>query len=444
MVRPPRRCRRRSRRTGRRPESLQRRTARSSGRSATVAARCRRGSTCRSNSAGSSSTISVRCRQRSKRGPAQFSDALPAMSAGRLHVWRGCGERPICFVAFLGRSLRRMRHTPRSRRSVGASHLERSPHPRASSMTARVAAIDLGTNTVRLLVAEVTPHAAGWRTVLAEQRVTRLGEGFRTTGELGDAAAARTAAAVIDYVARAQSAGATRVAIAATSAVRDASNGRVFVRDLEQATGIGVRIISGEEEACLTLAGIVAGLGRLPGVVVAFDIGGGSTEYILARDGALVTAVSLRLGVVPLAERFPLPNAVEPSRYTELRAAVQAQLVRELPPTLATRLDMLVGTAGTVTTLAALDLGLAEYDPARVQGHVLTRVAIERQRRRLNALDVAGRAALPCLEPGRADLIVGGVAIVEATLDQLGIEQLTVSDWSLREGLVAELAARQV
>jgi len=310
-------------------------------------------------------------------------------------------------------------------------------------MTARVAAIDLGTNTVRLLVAEVTPHAAGWRTVLAEQRVTRLGEGFRTTGELGDAAAARTAAAVIDYVARARSAGATRVAIAATSAVRDASNGRVFVRDLEQATGIGVRIISGEEEARLTLAGIVAGLGRLPGVVVAFDIGGGSTEYILARDGALVTAVSLRLGVVPLAERFPLPNAVEPSRYTELRAAVQAQLVRELPPALATRLDTLVGTAGTVTTLAALDLGLAEY-PARVQGHVLTRVAIERQRRRLNALDVAGRAALPCLEPGRADLIVGGVAIVEATLDQLGSEQLTVSDWSLREGLVAELAARQV
>jgi exopolyphosphatase/guanosine-5'-triphosphate,3'-diphosphate pyrophosphatase len=312
-------------------------------------------------------------------------------------------------------------------------------------MSTRVAAIDLGTNTVRLLVAEVTAGAAGWRTVLAEQRVTRLGEGFRTTGALGDAAAARTAAAVIDYVARARSAGATRVVIAATSAVRDAANGRMFVRELEQATGIGVRVISGEEEARLTLAGIVAGLGRLPGVVVAFDIGGGSTEYILARDGALVTAVSLRLGVVPLAERFPFPNAVEANGYTELRAVVDAQLRRELPPAIATaRVDTLVGTAGTVTTLAALDLDLAEYDPARVQGHVLTRAAIERQRRRLNALDVAGRAALPCLERGRADLIVGGVAIIEATLDQLGIEQLTVSDWSLREGLVAELTAREV
>ena len=312
-------------------------------------------------------------------------------------------------------------------------------------MITRVAAIDLGTNTVRLLVAEMTSGAAGWRTVLAEQRVTRLGEGVRTTGALGEAAAARTAATVVDYVARAQSAGATRVAIAATSAVRDASNGRAFVRDLERATGIEVRIISGEDEARLTLAGIVAGLGRLPGVVVAFDIGGGSTEYMLARDSALVAAVSLRLGVVPLAERFPFPRPVDSARYTELRGVVQAQLARELPSTIATaRVDTLVGTAGTVTTLAALDLGLAAYDPARVQGHVLTRAAIERQRRRLNALDVAGRAALPCLEPGRADLIVAGVAIVEATLDHLGAEQLTVSDWSLREGLVVELTAREV
>jgi exopolyphosphatase/guanosine-5'-triphosphate,3'-diphosphate pyrophosphatase len=235
------------------------------------------------------------------------------------------------------------------------------------------------------------------------------------------------------------------VAIAATSAVRDASNGRAFVRDLERATGIDVRIISGEDEARLTLAGIVAGLGRLPGVVVAFDIGGGSTEYMLARDSALVAAVSLRLGVVPLAERFPFPRPVDSARYTELRGVVRAQLARELPSTIATaRVDTLVGTAGTVTTLAALDLGLAAYDPARVQGHVLTRAAIERQRRRLNALDVAGRAALPCLEPGRADLIVAGVAIVEATLDHLGSEQLTVSDWSLREGLVVELTAREV
>jgi exopolyphosphatase/guanosine-5'-triphosphate,3'-diphosphate pyrophosphatase len=309
----------------------------------------------------------------------------------------------------------------------------------------RVAAIDLGTNTVRLLVADVAPRAAGWRAVLAEQRVTRLGEGFRTRGALAEAATARTAAAVTDYVARARAAGAARVAIAATSAVRDAANGRAFVRDLERATGVDVRVISGDEEACLTLAGIVAGLGRLPGVALAFDVGGGSTEYIVARDGVLVAAASLRLGVVPLAERFPLPGPVHLTRYAALRADVDAQLGRELPSAIGTvRIDTLVGTAGTVTTLAALDLGLTVYDPARVQGHTLTRAAIGRQRERLAALDVAGRAALPCLEPGRADLIVAGVAVVEATLDRWAMDALVVSDWSLREGLLAEVAAREV
>jgi len=308
----------------------------------------------------------------------------------------------------------------------------------------RLATIDLGTNTVRLLIADVVP-GSGWRTVHAEQRVTRLGEGIRATGALGDAAVVRTAAAVADYVARARAAGTARVAIVATSAVRDAANGRAFVADLERTTGVAVRVISGDEEARLTLAGIVAGLGVLPGSVVAFDIGGGSTEYMLAREGALVASTSLRLGVVPLAERFPFPGPVVPARYTALRAEIESQLERELPPVIATaRIDVLVGTAGTVTTLAALDLGLADYDAARVQGHTLTRAAIERQRRRLAALDLAGRAALPCLEPGRADLIVPGVAILEATLDRLGRERLVVSDWSLREGILAELAAREV
>jgi len=309
----------------------------------------------------------------------------------------------------------------------------------------RLASIDLGTNTVRLLVAEVTAGTAAWRTVHAEQRVTRLGEGLRARGTLGDAAAARTAAAVVAYVARARAAGAARVAVVATSAVREAANGRAFVTDLERAAGVAVRVISGEEEARLTLAGIVAGLGPLPGVVVAFDIGGGSTEYILARDGVLTAAASLRLGVVSLAERFPFPGPVEPARAATLRAAVDAQLARELPAVIATtRIDRLVGTAGTVTTLAALDLGLLDYDPARVQGHPLTRAAISRQHRRLAALDLAGRAALPCLEPGRADLILPGLAIVDATLDRLGCERLIVSDWSLREGILAELAAREV
>ena len=271
--------------------------------------------------------------------------------------------------------------------------------------------------------------------------MTRLGEGLRVHGVLDDKAAARTAATVSEYVRRAHEAGATRIAIVATSAVREAANGGAFAAELERATGVAVRIISGDEEARLTLAGVVAALGPLRGVSVTFDIGGGSTEYILARDGALAAATSLRLGVVPLAERFPFPGPVEPERYARMRGEVTALMERGLPAGFGdARVDALVGTAGTVTTLAALDLNLLEYDATRVQGHTLTRAAITRQADRLRALDLAGRAALPCLEPGRADLIVPGVAIVEATLTYLDCDRLVVSDWGLREGLLAELA----
>lgn len=304
----------------------------------------------------------------------------------------------------------------------------------------RLATIDLGTNTVRLLVADAEPGARAWRVVDQDQRVTRLGEGMHATGRLADAPAARTASTVLEYVARARASGADRIEIVATSAVREAGNGAAYARRLGRATGARVRVVSGEEEARLTLRGILHGLGHAPGRTLAFDIGGGSTEFILACDGALTAAVSLRLGVVALAERYPFREPVDPADYGVLEDEVARQLARELPATVAaTPVDRLVGSAGTVTTLAALDLGLLAYDAARVQGHVLTRAAIDVQRRRLAALDVGGRAALPCLEPGRADLILPGVAIVAATMRRLGCERLVVSDWGLREGILADI-----
>jgi len=153
-----------------------------------------------------------------------------------------------------------------------------------------------------------------------------------------------------------------------------------------------------------------------------------------------VAATSLRLGVVPLAERHPFPGAVDARRYRALEHEIGAQLARELSPVITrARLGTLVGTAGTATTLAALDLGLDAYDAARVQGHRLTRDAVAAQLARLSVLTVEGRAALPCLEPGRADLIVPGVAIVIAALECLQADTLVVSDWGLREGIVAEV-----
>jgi exopolyphosphatase/guanosine-5'-triphosphate,3'-diphosphate pyrophosphatase len=300
-----------------------------------------------------------------------------------------------------------------------------------------LASIDLGTNTVRLLVVE-TGAAGDWQVLEQDQMVTRLGEGLTVQGRLGEISMARTQAVVAAYLARARRAGAAEVRIVATSAVREATNGADFCAALE-AIGAPLRVVSGEEEARLTVLGILRGLGSPKGSLLAFDIGGGSTEFVLACDGRVTASVSLRLGVVALAEQYPFPHAVEWSRYHEMEAGVRGRLREELPPAIrqAGQAD-LVGTAGTVTTLAALDLGLTHYDGARVHGHRLDRSVVERWRDRLGALSVEERAGLPCLEPGRADLIVPGVAITLAALEVTGAGAVLVSDWGLREGIMAE------
>jgi exopolyphosphatase/guanosine-5'-triphosphate,3'-diphosphate pyrophosphatase len=306
----------------------------------------------------------------------------------------------------------------------------------------RVATIDIGSNTVRLLVADVL-GAATWQPVDQDQTITRLGEGLARAGMLSEAPMARTLAAVSGFVERGVRLGARDIQIVATSAVREASNGDAFAAAVEGATGRRVEIVSGETEARLTLRGVRCGL-ALAGFVVVFDIGGGSTEYVLAEDETIRSMVSLRLGVVPLAERFPFPGRVDALRYRALCDEVRARLDRELPVTIRTaRVAHLVGTAGTVTALAALDLDLSRYDPERVQGHLLSRATITRLTARLGGLTVAERGALPCLEAGRADLIIPGIAIVTATLDTLGVDTLRVSEYGLREGVLVQAIERR-
>ncbi|HET7874213.1 MAG TPA: Ppx/GppA phosphatase family protein [Methylomirabilota bacterium] len=302
----------------------------------------------------------------------------------------------------------------------------------------RLATIDLGSNTVRLLVVET--DGAAWRPVAETQRVTRLGEGQFTAGRLGEAPMGRTLAVVSDFAAQARRQGAERLRIVATSAVREAVNREEFVSRVAAATGERVEVVSGEDEARLTLLGVSAALPALRGAFMLFDIGGGSTEFVLARDGRPAAAVSLRLGVVPLAEEFVDSGPVSAARWQALNERVAGRLERELPVAIArARAPVLVGTAGTVTTLAALDLGLAAYDAARVHGHVLSRRAVDGLRARLCALSVAERAQLPCLEPGRADVIIPGIAICLGVLAVLGHDSLVVSDRGLREGILVEM-----
>lgn len=305
-------------------------------------------------------------------------------------------------------------------------------------MTRRLAAVDLGTNTVRLLVVEA--EGREWRPLHQSQRVTRLGEGQAETGRLLEAPMQRTVDTVSEFIAAARGLGASEIRVVATSAVREAPNRAELLALLRAATGLDASVVSGEEEARLTLQGVAAGLPQLGGSFVLFDIGGGSTELVLGEDGRLGAVVSLQLGVVRLAERYGDAGPVDWARFALMRGEIDGRLAREIPARIIeARAPALVGTAGTVTTLAALDLGLPAYDASRVQGHTLARGAVERLLNRLGALAVAERARLPCLEPGRADVIIPGIAICLAVMDRLGYGSLVVSDRGLREGILCEI-----
>lgn len=302
----------------------------------------------------------------------------------------------------------------------------------------RLAAIDLGSNTIRLLVADADP-ATGLRPIRGEQVIARLGAGLGETGKLAPESVDRALAAVREFRDRARADGAERVLVVATAAVREATNRDEILDRLERELRLAPRVVNGEEEARLTLLGVLWGLPAVACPFGVLDIGGGSTELLVADGARPLGGVSLRLGVVPLAERFLHADPVDWAEYTACASHVAARLAAEAWPTIrGLGPRVLVGTAGTITTLAALDLGLAAYEPGRVQGHHLTREAIQSLLVRLGALHVAERARIPCLEPGRADLIIPGIAVALAVLEGLGLLELVVSDTGLREGILLD------
>jgi exopolyphosphatase/guanosine-5'-triphosphate,3'-diphosphate pyrophosphatase len=253
----------------------------------------------------------------------------------------------------------------------------------------------------------------------------------------------RTIAAVADFCRSAEAQGAREILIVATSAVREALNRGEFRDRVARAVGHAVEVVTGEEEARLALLGVLEELPDLAGALVLFDIGGGSTEFILAREGRVAAAASLPLGVVRLAERYMTDGPVDRSRYADMDREIRSRLTSGLAAfTAESRPDHLVGTAGTVTTLAALDQELPAYDPARVQGYALERPRIERLLKRLGALPAAARATLPCLEPGRADLIIPGIAVCLAIMDRFGASTVSVSNSGLREGILIQYLSR--
>ncbi len=312
----------------------------------------------------------------------------------------------------------------------------------------RVAAIDLGTNTVRLLVGE-PDGAGGYRPVFAAQEITRLGQGLLPERLLRPEPIRRTLAALHRFRQAAESYDAACIAVAGTSALREAMNREDFLERACREAGLQVRVLTGAEEARLTLLGVRAAVPAVRGRLLMMDIGGGSTEFLLADGSEIRATVSTGLGVVKLTEAL-LPS--DPPRPEELAAVrdvvaerIAAVRTRDLaglglvPPWL----DLaFVGTAGTVTTLAAIDLALASYDPNRVTGHRLARDRIEALGWELASLPLVQRRRIPGLEPGRADVIVAGALVCLGAMDGLGLPELMVSDGGLREGILLDLLAR--
>jgi len=293
----------------------------------------------------------------------------------------------------------------------------------------RVAAVDLGTNSTRLLVADVEDGRVD--ELDRETVITRLGEGVDRRRRLLPVPIARVRNTLVDFRRRAEELGAERTLLVATSAVRDAENGEAFLGEIEWSYGFDTELLSGDEEAAMTLRGVSVGRELEPGTLL-LDVGGGSTELTLPDF-----RVSLDVGSVRLTERFLASDPPTADELEACRAAVHSVLEAH-----AADLDVrqAIGVAGTITTIAALELG--GYDRDRVHGYRIARESAEHQLERLAALPLEERRRLPGLEPARAPVIVAGAAIVVEVLRCFDLDELEASEHDLLTG--AALAAAEL
>jgi exopolyphosphatase/guanosine-5'-triphosphate,3'-diphosphate pyrophosphatase len=305
----------------------------------------------------------------------------------------------------------------------------------------RVASVDIGTNSVRLLVADVDAGGPDGPLVPVERlmRITRLGQGVHAARELHPDAIARTTDVLLDYGSVIRDLGATRVRATATSAARDASNREEFFDAAERALGWRPELISGDEEAALSFAGATAELeDGAPYLVV--DVGGGSTEFVAGSekpDGA----ISIDIGCVRVTEAWLRSDPPAPEELSQAVSVVRDHLAdvdREVPAAAAAR--TLVGLAGTVTTMAAVELGLPAYDRDAIHHFRLTRAAAEDVFRTLATEPAEARRHNPGLEPERVDVIVGGALIVVSIMRHWAFDEMLVSEADILDGLARSIA----
>ncbi len=302
----------------------------------------------------------------------------------------------------------------------------------------RVAVIDVGTNSSRLLVADVAEGRVV-REVERRSRVTRLGRGVDLSGRLAAEAIEDVCAAIGEYVELTRELGAEAVDAIATSAVRDAANGGAFIAELRERFDLSARVLDGDEEAQLTYLGATSEHSpKRPTVVV--DIGGGSTEMIVGRGEEIEFHTSLQVGVVRHTERHISSDPPTAAELEALATDVRGAIEKALPADLTAEEGIAV--AGTPTSLAAIEMALETYDPERVHGHVLELPSIQRMLSSLASVPLAQRVKVTGMHPDRAPTIVAGVVILVETMRAFGLERITVSEHDILYGTAIAAAAR--
>lgn len=309
----------------------------------------------------------------------------------------------------------------------------------------RVAVVDIGTNSTRLLVAEVADAhgpAPAFRELARHSNVTRLGEGLERTGRLDAEAMERVHRVMASYRAEVDRIGVDGTTGVLTSAVREAANGPAFVREVRQRHGFDVRTISGDEEAHLTYRGATAGRPDADRAVVVIDVGGGSTEIVVGRDGEVAFHVSTRAGVVRQSERHLHADPPTAAEIAALAADVEAILAAEVPAEARAGVVHAIGVAGTATSIAAIDQALEPYDPARVHSYVVPLATADAILARLAGMTEPERRSVPGLHPDRAPTILAGVVILSAAVRAFGLDRFEVSEADLLRGEALRFAAR--
>jgi len=299
----------------------------------------------------------------------------------------------------------------------------------------RVAAIDCGTNSIRLLIADVVDGSL--TDVARRMEIVRLGEGVDRTGRLSDAALARTRTALLGYAAEIAELGVGRVRMCATSASRDASNAADFRDMVRGVLGVDPEVITGDEEARLSFTGAVAGLAAEPPYLIV-DIGGGSTEFVTGADG-VEHAISMDIGCVRMTERHLHDDPPTAAQIEAATADITAAVDTALAAVPGREARTLVGLAGTVTTVTALALGLPEYDAARIHHARVSQDAVAKVTADLLGMTVAERLALPVMHPGRADVIGAGALILRIVTERSGQPAVVASEHDILDGIAFSL-----